>query len=40
MKIVGLKTFIVGNPPPRFGGGYFLILKLTTIDGVEGVGEV
>ncbi len=40
MKIVGLKTFVVGNPPPRFGGRYFLFLKLTTSDGVEGVGEV
>ena len=40
MKIVGLKTFIVGNPPPRFGGRYFLFLKLTTNDGVEGIGEV
>lgn len=40
MKIVGLKTFVVGNPPPRFGGRYFLFLKLATDDGVEGVGEV
>jgi galactonate dehydratase len=40
MKIVGLKTFVVGNPPPRLGGRYFLFLKLTTDDGVEGVGEV
>ena len=40
MKIAGLKTFVVGNPPPRFGGRYFLFLKLSTDDGVEGVGEV
>ncbi len=40
MKIVGLKTFIVGNPPPRWGGRYFLFLKLVTNDGIEGVGEV
>ena len=40
MKIAGLKTFIVGNPPPRFGGRYFLFLKLVTDDGVEGIGEV
>jgi galactonate dehydratase len=40
MKISGLKTFVVGNPPPRFGGRYFLLLKLVTDDGVEGVGEV
>jgi galactonate dehydratase len=40
MKIAELKTFVVGNPPPRFGGRYFLFLKLTTNDGVEGIGEV
>jgi galactonate dehydratase len=40
MKIAGLKTFVVGNPPPRFGGRYFLFLKLVTDDGVEGIGEV
>ena len=40
MKIANLKTFIVGNPPPRKGGRYFIFLKLATADGVEGVGEV
>jgi galactonate dehydratase len=40
MKIANLKTFIVGNPPPRKGGRYFLFLKLATTDGIEGVGEV
>jgi galactonate dehydratase len=40
MKIAGLKTFVVGNPPPLFGGRYFIFLKLVTADGVEGVGEV
>ena len=40
MKIVGLKTFVVGNPPPQRGGRYFLFLKLVTADGIEGVGEV
>ncbi len=40
MKIAGLKTFIVGNPPPYAGGRYFIFLKLVTADGVEGVGEV
>ena len=28
MRIVELKTFVVGNPPPTFGGRYFLFLKL------------
>jgi 2-dehydro-3-deoxyphosphogalactonate aldolase len=40
MKIANLKTFIVGNPPPRKGGRYFIFLKLSTADGIEGVGEV
>ena len=40
MKIAGFKTFVVGNPPPHFGGRYFVFVKLTTDDGVEGIGEV
>jgi 2-dehydro-3-deoxyphosphogalactonate aldolase len=40
MKIVDLKTFVVGNPPPGFGGRYFIFLKLVTDNGIEGVGEV
>ncbi len=39
MRIVDLKTFIVGNPPPHQGGRYFIFLKLTTDDGISGVGE-
>lgn len=40
MKITGLKTYVVGNPPPSFGGRYFVFLKLVTDNGIEGVGEV
>ena len=40
MKIAELKTFVVGNPPPTYGGRYFLFLKLKTACGIEGVGEV
>ena len=40
MKIKDLKTFVVGNPPPHFGGRYFIFVKLITDDGIEGVGEV
>ena len=40
MKITGLKTFVVANPPPRRGGRYFVFLKLVTDNGIEGVGEV
>ena len=40
MKITDLKTFVVGNPPPAFGGRYFLFVKLTTDTGITGIGEV
>jgi len=40
MKITDVKTFVVGNPPPHFGGLYWIFLKLTTDDGVSGFGEV
>ena len=40
MKIEDLKTFVVGNPPPHFGGNYFIFLKIRADNGIEGVGEV
>ena len=40
MKIVDAKTFVVANPPPHYGGRYFIFVKLITDDGIEGVGEV
>ncbi|MBX2879932.1 MAG: mandelate racemase/muconate lactonizing enzyme family protein [Granulosicoccus sp.] len=40
MKIQSLDTYIVGNPPPHFGGRYFIFVKLTTDTGVEGIGEI
>ena len=40
MKIKDLKTFVVGNPPPGFGGRYFIFVKLTTDTGISGIGEV
>ncbi|RJT22762.1 mandelate racemase/muconate lactonizing enzyme family protein [Chakrabartia godavariana] len=39
MKLVDIETFVVGNPPPHFGGRYFVFVKLTTDGGVSGVGE-
>ena len=39
MKISKAKTFVVGNPPPHFGGMYFVFVKLTTDGGIEGIGE-
>ena len=40
MKIVDVKTFVVGNPPPHFGGLYWVFVKLIADNGIEGVGEV
>jgi len=40
MKLDSVKVFVVGNPPPSYGGPYFVFLKLKTACGIEGVGEV
>lgn len=40
MKITDVETFVVGNPPPHFGGRYFIFVKLTTDSGISGIGEV
>ena len=40
MKITDFKTWVVANPPPHFGGRYFIFVKLVTDGGVEGIGEV
>jgi 2-dehydro-3-deoxyphosphogalactonate aldolase len=39
MKIADLKTYVVENPPPHFGGPYWVFLKLTTDNGIVGFGE-
>jgi galactonate dehydratase len=39
MKIKDLDVFIVGNPPPGWGGRYFTFVKLTTDNGITGIGE-
>jgi galactonate dehydratase len=39
LKIRDFKTFVVGNPPPHFGGRYWIFLKLTTDSGIVGIGE-
>lgn len=39
MKIVDVKTYIVGNPPPHRGGLNWVFLKLVTDEGLEGWGE-
>jgi galactonate dehydratase len=39
MKITDVKTFVVDNPPPHFGGRYWVFVKLTTDSGIDGYGE-
>ncbi len=39
MRLKDIRTFVVGNPPPHFGGRYFVFCKLVCADGVHGVGE-
>ena len=39
MKVAEIETFVVGNPPPRHGGRYFIFVTVTTDNGVKGVGE-
>ncbi|MGL6279981.1 MAG: hypothetical protein ACRC50_10555 [Gaiella sp.] len=40
MKIVELRTWVVGNPEPGVGGRYFVFCQLVTDSGVVGLGEV
>jgi len=40
MKIGEFGTRVVGNPPPHIGGRYFISVKGTTDNGIEGSGEV
>jgi galactonate dehydratase len=39
MKLTDIETFVVGNPPPHFGGRYFVFVKISTDTGVSGIGE-
>jgi len=39
MKINDIRTYVVENPPPHFGGLYWVFLKLMTDNGVSGIGE-
>ncbi len=40
MKLQTIETMVVGNPPPRRGGRYFIFVRLRTSCGVEGIGEI
>jgi galactonate dehydratase len=39
VRLTDIETFVVGNPPPHFGGRYFVFVKLTTNDNISGIGE-
>jgi galactonate dehydratase len=40
LKITGVETFAVKNPPPTRGGKYWVFVKLLTDRGIVGYGEV
>lgn len=40
MRLESHETFIVGTPPPGWGGRYFILVRLTTECGLQGWGEV
>ena len=40
MKLQSIETYVVGNPPPRRGGRYFIFVRLKTACGIEGIGEI
>lgn len=39
-QITDVETFVVGVPPPHFGGQYWIFVKLVSDGGVVGYGEV
>ena len=39
MHVTDVKTWVVGNPPPKTGGRYFIFVRVTTNDGIVGYGE-
>lgn len=40
MRLSGCECFAVADPPPAFGGPYFLLLRLETAGGSVGWGEI
>ena len=38
MKVDNVETFVVGNPPPHYGGQYFIFVKVTS-NNITGWGE-
>ncbi|MFN7002687.1 MAG: mandelate racemase/muconate lactonizing enzyme family protein [Roseinatronobacter sp.] len=40
MRLEALEIFVIGTPPPGWGGRYWIIVRLTTECGITGYGEV
>ena len=40
MRLTTFHSYIVKNPPPGFGGRYFIFVALTTSCGITGIGEI
>jgi len=40
MRLEGVEVFVVGTPPPGWGGRYWIIVRLVTECGIVGYGEV
>ena len=40
MQIASLSTHVVAVPSPHIGGMYWIFVRLTTADGIEGIGEI
>ena len=40
MKLSDLEVFVIGTPPPGWGGRYWIIVKLIADNGIAGYGEV
>jgi len=39
MKLKDIETFVVGTPPPHWGGQFWVFVKITTDSGISGIGE-
>jgi hypothetical protein len=39
MKVTEVKTYVVENPPPHYGGLYWVFMKLRTDNRINGFGE-
>ena len=40
MKLSDCEVFVIGTPPPGWGGRYWIVVKVTTACGIVGYGEV